>query len=260
MGKTGKAGSAKTSKNSLQPQQLTKFLTHDASRPQINGEQHTTPKMADERPSGDEDAALSKTDFLITIQQLKADLADQIKTDIAAAIKPLLDELKTITSTLSEVAQAAESALETAMIAQEEIQHLQKHEEWAKLKIMSIENKLREQHLKFRNLPEDSEGTTELKIFLATWLAGLLNLEDGVAPLINKAYRVELQVFHQNQYFTATDLPSGYQLLSDLGIPCELSPPTSSQDNKRSLDSREDINPPVGPEYAADPALQIGHR
>ncbi|KAL8181265.1 UNVERIFIED_CONTAM: hypothetical protein K2H54_051018 [Gekko kuhli] len=186
----GRSGNPKASKTAAKPQQLMQFLVRESTTQHLPEACNRDSKMADDPICEDDGTPLSKSDFLTTIQQLKTSLADQIRTDIVAAIKPLSEELKAITTTLSEVAQAAESALETAIMAQDKIQHLQKAEDWAKLKIMSLENKLRENNLKFRNIPEDSEGTTELKVFLATWLSQSLQLEEDVAPFIDRAYRV----------------------------------------------------------------------
>ncbi|KAL8169573.1 UNVERIFIED_CONTAM: hypothetical protein K2H54_052607 [Gekko kuhli] len=115
--------------------------------------------MANAPESEDKDtAALSRQDFLFTIQKLEENIAEQIHSAIHAASQPLSSELKSITEILSEVAQAAESALESATIAQENIQRLQTTEDWSRTKIMAIENKLRERNLKFCGIVEQVEG------------------------------------------------------------------------------------------------------
>ncbi|KAL8220539.1 UNVERIFIED_CONTAM: hypothetical protein K2H54_049026 [Gekko kuhli] len=101
----GRSGNPKASKIAAKPQQLTQFLVRESTPQRPPEVCNRDSKMADD-PICEDD--------------------DQFRTDIAAAIKPLSEELKAITTTLSEVAQAAESALETAITAQDEIQHLQK--------------------------------------------------------------------------------------------------------------------------------------
>ncbi|KAL8220785.1 UNVERIFIED_CONTAM: hypothetical protein K2H54_054720 [Gekko kuhli] len=214
-----------------------------------------SPKMAADNNTEDGGAAFSHTEFFTTMEELKASIqltiADQIKQAVQQAIQPLSDDLKAITTTLSEVAQAAETALETAMTTQEEVQQLQRTEDWTRSKIMSMDNKLREKNLKFRNLPEDVEQESDLKTCLASWISKTLKLEEGVQPLIDKAHRLvptqrkkdkfprdetlqhrkalkpvlqklldnnirfkwasptEILVIHQNQRYSADDLPSG---------------------------------------------------
>ncbi|KAL8221731.1 UNVERIFIED_CONTAM: hypothetical protein K2H54_074427 [Gekko kuhli] len=142
------------------------------------------------RVSQDDDIPLTRQDFMDAFHALEDNIAERIQTAVQKAIQPLSNDLKAITETLSEVAQAAESALEAATTTQEDIKSLQQAEEWSRSKIMLLENKLRDHNVKFRGLPEKSEGESQVKNFLATWLSTELSLEDGVAPLIDSAYRM----------------------------------------------------------------------
>ncbi|KAL8206395.1 UNVERIFIED_CONTAM: hypothetical protein K2H54_002101 [Gekko kuhli] len=142
--------------------------------------------MADEPPAEDDGTVLSRYNFHFTMQKLESNISEQIQQAVQQAIKPLSEELKMITDTLSEVLQAAETALEGAVMAFHDVQQLQKTEDWARAKIMALENKLKEQKQKFRGLPKDVEEGKKIKTFIATWLAKSLDLEDNVAPFINK--------------------------------------------------------------------------
>lgn len=55
---------------------------------------------------------------------------------------------------------------------------------------MFLENVLGQNNLKFREIAEKDEDTTELSIFLALWLPLVLNLEHGIAPTTEKVYRI----------------------------------------------------------------------
>lgn len=50
--------------------------------------------------------------------------------------------------------------------------------------------KLHDKNIKIRGLAEKVEGSMDLLIFPALWLATCLRLDEGVAPLILRAYRI----------------------------------------------------------------------
>ncbi|KAL8173393.1 UNVERIFIED_CONTAM: hypothetical protein K2H54_000281 [Gekko kuhli] len=121
--------------------------------------------MADGSDSANEDAAvLSRHDFVSTTQKLE----DNITTQIHTALKPITDNLKTVTKTLADVSQAVEIALEGTIGAREDIHRLQSSEDWAKSKIMAIENKLKKQYVRFRGFQKNQKGNID-KVLL-TWL------------------------------------------------------------------------------------------
>lgn len=53
---------------------------------------------------------------------------------------------------------------------------------------MILKNQLKLDNLKLHGIPEGSEETRELRIFISTWLAALMQLEDGVVPILTIAY------------------------------------------------------------------------
>lgn len=93
-------------------------------------------------------------------------------------------------TSLTKVEQMADSAPKIGVIVQNDICSLQRHEMWARDKILYLKNALYCQQLKFQGLPEGEEGTTDLSIFMATWVSSVLNLEDNIAPIIMKAFRM----------------------------------------------------------------------
>ncbi|KAL8181220.1 UNVERIFIED_CONTAM: hypothetical protein K2H54_049943 [Gekko kuhli] len=242
----GRNSNPRTKKTTGTPLQVSSFFTKETAPQEKGRDTPQPPKMADSEPPEEDGTTLTKQDFLQAMRELKGEISDQIQQSIQQAIQPLSDELKTITNTLAEVSQAAETALEGAMAAHRDIQQLQNAEVWARDKIMALENKLKERNIKFRGFPESVEGEEEIKIFIATWLAKTLDLEDNVAPIIDHAYRVgpitkrnlkpivqklnansirfrwsspsELLVIHQGQRLSAIDLQSGCHLLRSLNI------------------------------------------
>lgn len=54
-----------------------------------------------------------------------------------------------------------------------------------------MENQMKTPNLKFHGFPEKSEEGTELKIFMANWLTGKLEFEDGVALLLDCSSMVQ---------------------------------------------------------------------
>ncbi|KAL8182314.1 UNVERIFIED_CONTAM: hypothetical protein K2H54_052762 [Gekko kuhli] len=198
----GKTGAARATKKAIKSQQLTRFLTQDPKDRALEQHPGESPKMADAHADADDNTSLSRSEFHETMEELKATIQIAIADQIALAIKPLSDDLKSITSTLSEVAQAAEAALETATSTQEEVRQLQRTEDWTRSKILYLEDKMREKNLKFRNLPEKAEESGDLKTFLATWISKHLSLEDGVVPLIDKALALPIGKIKTNFHGT----------------------------------------------------------
>lgn len=109
-------------------------------------------------------------------------------TKFTELLQPMDSRLGEIHSVLQQVADTAENALENSITNQESIRQLEQHESWAHDKLISLENSLRQNCLKLRGFPEGAEETSELTIFLASWMASTLNLESGIAPLLYRAF------------------------------------------------------------------------
>ncbi|KAL8182692.1 UNVERIFIED_CONTAM: hypothetical protein K2H54_062073 [Gekko kuhli] len=148
----GRTNAAKTKKNLNASSTVSSYFTKNKSEDTLGKKQQPPSKMAAAEESDREDnAPLSRRDYIDAFRALKDDIADQIQTAVQKAIQPLSNELKIITETLTEVAQAATAA-------QEDVKSLQLTEDWTKNKIMALENRMRDRNLKFRGIPENSEG------------------------------------------------------------------------------------------------------
>lgn len=129
----------------------------------------------------------------ITMQDLLSALSDQhtnILDNISQILSPLKDQISALHKDIQQIAQTADAALEASIASNEDIRQLQAHERWAKEQIVTLKSKLRDKNIKIRGLADKAEGNMDLPSFLAAWLATCLNLEDGVAPLILRAYRI----------------------------------------------------------------------
>lgn len=127
------------------------------------------------------------------MQDLLSALSDQrtnILDNISQILSPLKDQISALHKDIQQIAQTADAALEASIASNEDIRQLQSHERWAKEEIVTLKTKLRDKNIKIRGLAEKAEGNMELSSFLASWLATCLNLEDGVAPFILRAYRL----------------------------------------------------------------------
>lgn len=91
---------------------------------------------------------------------------------------------------MDHVNQTADAAMELALTNQEAAHQQQPQVDWITEKIVMIENQLKLKNLKLRGFPEGCERTIELRIFASNWLASKMQLEEGVAPLLNAAYRL----------------------------------------------------------------------
>lgn len=119
-------------------------------------------------------------------QKMEAALSEKI----TALIAPLTAQVQEIKQCLEQVSQTADSAMDLAITNQDTTRQLQTQQDWATDKIIAIENQLKLKNLKLRGFPEGCEENTELRIFISTWLATLMQLEEGVAPLLDAAYRL----------------------------------------------------------------------
>lgn len=120
------------------------------------------------------------------LQQIEAKIIEKM-TDLIAPISAQMEELKT---TVTQVAQTADTAMELGMAVQDSTGQLQQQSAWAMDKIISLENQLKINNIKLRGFPEGVEESTELRIFISTCLATQLDLEEGIAPLLDAAFRI----------------------------------------------------------------------
>lgn len=121
-----------------------------------------------------------------SFQKMEATLLDKI----TPLISPLTAQIQDVKQSLKQVTQTADSAMELAITSQESSRQMQAHQDWVTEKIINIENQMKKKNLKLRGFPEGSEENTELRIFISSWLVAQLQLEEGVAPLLDAAYRL----------------------------------------------------------------------
>lgn len=119
-------------------------------------------------------------------QKMEEALSNKLTTLIA----PIAAQLQDLKQNLEQVSQTAEAAMELAITNQESSKQMQTHQEWATEKIIAMENQMKMKNLKLRGFPEGSEENTELRVFVSNWLANQMQLEEGVAPLLDAAYRL----------------------------------------------------------------------
>ncbi|KAL8220770.1 UNVERIFIED_CONTAM: hypothetical protein K2H54_054433 [Gekko kuhli] len=130
--------------------------------------------------------AVSRDEFFTTLENLEKNMA----ACTAKLIKPIASHIVEFRSALDKVSQTAEAAMEMSLTIQEETKYLLQREDWATDKILSLDNQMRAHNVKFSRFPEKSEENTDLTSFIASWLASALQLENGVAPLLDLAYRL----------------------------------------------------------------------
>lgn len=160
-------------------------------RPSAPAESGTSGKMAPEMAP---EIASEKTDAASLTRQdlidLGADLKAYFDTKLAQSISPIAQQLTDLSSSLKEVSGTADAAMELGLAVREETKRLQHSEQQLGQKIAALEAQMRATNLKFRGLPESPEFNANLIPSLASWLASVLHLEDGVAPTILSAYRL----------------------------------------------------------------------
>lgn len=80
--------------------------------------------------------------------------------------------------------------MDLALTNQDSARQMQTQQDWATEKIMLLENQMKIKNLKVRCFPEGCEENMELRIFISNWLATQMQLEEGIAPLLDAAYRL----------------------------------------------------------------------
>lgn len=149
-----------------------------------------SPKMAAAevnatQEEGDWPDAVTRAEIVDILEALENRFAQKVEH----LLQPLQNQLQELKTTLKEVSQTAEMALEQSITSQGEVRDLQAGEQRILDRLVDLENGHRFKNLKFRAIPESVEGNTDLPCFMASWLAKELALEEGVAPEIERAYR-----------------------------------------------------------------------
>ncbi|KAL8221569.1 UNVERIFIED_CONTAM: hypothetical protein K2H54_070134, partial [Gekko kuhli] len=124
--------------------------------------------------------------------EIHKDLHRSLRETVEELIQPINTRLDDFISELKETTKKADANTATCVTLQEEVRHLQDTNIDLSTRLLAMENRWRQHNLKFRGFEEGVEENTELPVFLSNWLAHALQLEDGVAPAIAKAYRLDL--------------------------------------------------------------------
>lgn len=82
--------------------------------------------------------------------------------------------------------------MELGLELQEQGRQKQQHREWSTERIMHLDNQMRAHNLKLRSFLEGAEDGSYLNIFVAICMSPTLQLEEGVIPFIDMAYRLVL--------------------------------------------------------------------
>ncbi|KAL8221430.1 UNVERIFIED_CONTAM: hypothetical protein K2H54_067639 [Gekko kuhli] len=141
---------------------------------------------------GSRDVSPDPDDAIVTKRDLKEDrqiLIQEISSLVKDLMQPLQISLSDLVKEVKDTAKMAETASELALKLQGEVRALQSTEQLTLNRIATLEGKWRQLNLKFRGLEEGVEQNNDLPVFMASWIASVLELEDGIAPTILKAYR-----------------------------------------------------------------------
>ncbi|KAL8170044.1 UNVERIFIED_CONTAM: hypothetical protein K2H54_062259 [Gekko kuhli] len=156
-----------------------------------------SPKMAPEKTLAaetpnqqepDDEAPLTRRD----LREDRQTLIKEITTLVTDLVKPLQATINDLVKEIKDASKMVETASEMALTLQKDVQLLQTKEMSTANRITALENRCRQLNLKFRGFEEGAEQTKDLPTFMAHWLAEVLELEDGVMPIILKAQRLGL--------------------------------------------------------------------
>lgn len=109
---------------------------------------------------------------------------------MSAIISSLTAQLQELKSNINEVAQIADSAMELGLASQEQDRQLRLYREWVTENIIHLDNQIWAHNIKQRGFQEGAEETTDLAIFIASWMASVLHLDDQIVQFIDVACRL----------------------------------------------------------------------
>ncbi|KAL8221262.1 UNVERIFIED_CONTAM: hypothetical protein K2H54_062760 [Gekko kuhli] len=148
--------------------------------------------MADVAARQDDDEA--QTDELIISRQelveIHKDLHRSLREAVEEIIQPINTRLNDFMAELRDTSKKADTNATICTSLQEEVGKLKNSNTDFNARIMTLENRWRQSNLKLRGFEEGAEENSDLATFISSWLARVLQLEDGVAPAISKAYRL----------------------------------------------------------------------
>lgn len=185
----GKAGGSRQKSYSTKNTSVKAFFPAGDSKGALSPQTQQRSDMdaaEDKAPPEASPDGISRSELTDILDSLEGRFAQKVES----LLKPLHSQLQELKSSLQAVSQTAESALEQAITTQEEIRSLQSGEKRTHERLLDLENSYRFKNLKFRGFGDSAEGTVDLPIFLASWLATELNLEKGILPEIDRAYRI----------------------------------------------------------------------
>lgn len=186
----GRTNGAKPKTSGAKTQSVKNFFAAGETSPFSSPKPNASVKMAAAETNalqeeGDRSEFVSRSEMVDILDVLETRFAQKVEL----LLKPLQSQIQEFKTTLQEVSQTAEMALEQSITSQGEVRDLQAGEQRIMDRLLDLENSHRFKNLKFRAIPEKAEDNTELTCFMASWLATELALENGVAPMIERAYR-----------------------------------------------------------------------
>ncbi|KAL8219088.1 UNVERIFIED_CONTAM: hypothetical protein K2H54_004619 [Gekko kuhli] len=135
-------------------------------------------------------APSTKKDLIQLKEELKVELLNSFTSRVTELIQPIQAQLSELVKDLRDTSKIAENTAELALTLQDDVKTLRTSETQINNRLTSLENRWRLLNLKFRGIGEGMEEGKELTNFLATWLAGILGMEEGKTPSIVKAYKL----------------------------------------------------------------------
>ncbi|KAL8178658.1 UNVERIFIED_CONTAM: hypothetical protein K2H54_054693 [Gekko kuhli] len=184
-----------------------------------------------------EDADTPTDELTISRQELveiHKDLHRSLREAVEEIIQPINVQLADFMAELRETSKKADTNATICSTLQEEVRNLKNSDIETNARIIALENRWRQTNLKLRGFEEGAEENSDLATFISSWLAHVLQLEDGVAPAIARAYRlgplaraargrprdilINFVYPRNGTQLTAYDAASGRDLLKSCGL------------------------------------------
>ncbi|KAL8203759.1 UNVERIFIED_CONTAM: hypothetical protein K2H54_060751 [Gekko kuhli] len=137
-----------------------------------------------------EETPLTRKDLREQNRELRESLLKDMAALVADLLKPVQASLTDLVKEVKDATKIAETASEMALNLQGDVRSLQITEQSSLNRTAILENKWRQLNLKFHGFEEGAEENKDPVSFIAAWLANILELEDGIAPVIIKVQRL----------------------------------------------------------------------
>lgn len=140
--------------------------------------------------SGDA-TSIMKVDLQDLFEAFESRIYEKLTEHLAGALQQIECHLEEIQTSMQQIAQMANEAMEASIANREGIRSLEQYETYLREKLLTLDNAVCQNQLKIRGIPEGEKGTSDILTFISEWLTSILGWDSSTALQLQHAYRLE---------------------------------------------------------------------